>query len=288
MRILSTKNFLIGSLAALSFVFAGCLTKSDDDEEPASKVPVITAHPQNVSDSVGAEISLSVTATGDSLEYTWLLDDEALNGEDDSTLEGEVYASLNGSTLKVIVSNSHGADTSNAATITVLGLTNMPTADTLTVGGNGHLTLGSAIDLDSAKVLSSTQVNANSYAALARVDLVLLYYSNSFSLNGTQTAKDSGVAHTINLTNNYPNNLAAEIKLLVVDEKPANQELAAELWADAEGTAALVGSVKIVVGTKFLVVTSAGNLVYVEVKGITGTTSAGTAKLDIVATDYGI
>jgi hypothetical protein len=283
MRILATRNILISGLAAMSLVLAGCLTESDD--EPESKAPSITAHPQSVSDTVGAEISFSVTATGDSLEYAWLLDGEALNGEDSSVLEGEMYASLTGSVIKVVVSNSHGADTSDAATITVTGLTNLPAADTLTVGGNGHLTLGSAIDLDSGKVLTSTQVNANSYAALARVDLVLLYYSGSFSLNGAQTAKDSGVAHTINLTNNYPNNLAADIKLLVVTEKPANQELAAEWWADAE-TSDLVGSVKIVVGTKFLVETSAGSLTYVEVTGINGTTSAGTAKLDIAVTEY--
>lgn len=284
MRILATRKILISGLAAMSLVLAGCLTESDD--EPESKAPAITAHPQSVSDTVGAEISFSVTATGDSLEYTWLLDGEALNEEVASTLEGEMYPSLNGSVIKVIVSNSHGADTSDAATITVTGLTNLPAADTLTVGGNGHLTLGSAIDLDSAKVLTSTQVNANSYAALARVDLVLLYYSNGFSLNGAQTAKDSGVAHTINLTNNYPNNLAADIKLLVVTEKPANQELAWEMWADGEYMDELVGSVKIVAGTKFLVQTTAGSLAYVEVTGITGTTSAGTAKLDIIITDY--
>jgi predicted RNA-binding protein with TRAM domain len=249
--------------------------------------PVITQQPSNQTIEYGDEVTFTVTATGSApLRYTWVTTEgDTLQDSTLATLTGFPGASDSGLSVRVIVRNALGSVTSNSATLTIIGTTPMPAAEVVTVGGNGHLTLGSAVDLDSAKVLTSTQVIANNYAALPRVDLVLLHYAGALSLNGTKAARDSGIKYSINLTNGYPQLLAKEIKILPVTSRPGNQELAVETWdfADAEE---LVESIQVSAGKKFLMETAQGRLVYVEVASVTGATGSDAATLNLFITEY--
>lgn len=141
------------------------------------------------------------------------------------------------------------------------------TKKTLTVGGQGHTTLGSVLEFDAGVVLTSAQANLDQ----ANIDGVLLYYSGAWHLENAVMARASGVTHNINLTNTYNVNQIEDISYVKVASMPADQE-AAEKAFD-EGTS-IQGSV-ITGGEIFLINTTGGNIAVVEVKAVTGTTSAG-------------
>jgi hypothetical protein len=275
MRILSVKKILISGLAALSLGLAGCLTDSKDDD----KAPTITTHPTDQDVAYGETVTFSVVATGKApLTYTWVsADGDTLSDTNSATWTGVPPAEANGLVLKCIVSNSVGSVTSNTATLTITGLAACPTINkTVTLGAQGAAQ-GSALDLDTAGVWNSATANANQ----AKIDLVLLYFDGEFNLSGALAARDSGKKYVINLTDGYDSTQVKDIKFVLVAEKPANQQLAMEIYADAEEADELLRSIWIEAGDKLVVKTTEGKYVYVEVTTVTGTTSAGTAVLTL-------
>jgi hypothetical protein len=265
------KKVFACSLLALSLGFTGCLTDDSGDED--SDTLKITAQPGNVTAAVGDSATISVTATGKGpIKYEWfaVIAGDTIEIEDTTaSIKFMVNSYMNAAVLKVIVSNGEALVTSNAATITVT----FAAADTLSLGAQGNGPLGSVLDLDSGKVWSSATANANQ----AQIDLVYLYYNGKATLNGAKAARDSGIAYSINLTNSYSASLVKDIKLVKVTSKPANLSIADSLYnvgPQLRSTATLVEN------DKFVVLTTEGEYMFVEVRGIAGTT-AGSAALSI-------
>lgn len=262
-------RLLTASMMALSLGLAGCLT--DDD----GNGPEITMQPQSVSAAAGDTITASVTASGEGLEYLWIFTVDGVADtldETTATISTTARVSMHGGELVVVVSNDDGSVTSEAATVTITGLTDWPGMDTtLTVGAQGAAE-GSVVDLDSGVVMASAEANANQ----AKIDLVYLYYNGTATLNGARAARDSGVAYEIGLTDGYDTTLVKEITMVRVASKPVSQEHAELLHHDGEPLRATA----IAAGDKFVVLSSEDVYMYVEVTSITGE-SEGTAGLSI-------
>jgi hypothetical protein len=271
MRILSTRKILVSGLAALSLVLAGCLTDDKDDADEGA--PVITTHPANQTIIAGGTVTFLVAATGDSpLRYTWVdADGDTIQDSTAASLIGEPPASDNGIQVRCIVSNAKGSATSNSATLTITGLTNWPAATVLSVGAQGAVP-GSAVDLDSGKVWLSGMANANKPS----IDVVFLYYDSAFSLNGAAAARDSGVKYGITLTDGYGTTVQ-NIKFVQVTEKPGSQEAAAEWYMEADAQGDTERSVQVEAGDKFLVKTTGGDYVYLEITSFTGSGTTATS-----------
>jgi len=108
----------------------------------AAGAPVINSQPQNVVASVGQSVSFSVQASGSGLSYQWRKNGSNLgsNSSSASYSIGAVQASDAGS-YSVLVSNSLGSTSSNAASLTVnpaseIRISITPASVTLNPGGS--------------------------------------------------------------------------------------------------------------------------------------------------------
>ena len=86
----------------------------------ALEPPVITDDPDGVALFAGQQLSLSVTATGQSLTYQWRKDGDDITGADGATYTITAATGDAGS-YDVVVTNSAGSATSAAATVVVHG-----------------------------------------------------------------------------------------------------------------------------------------------------------------------
>ena len=103
---------------AAGLLFAGCSgTASSNPQSP----PSITTQPANQTVTAGQTASFSVSATGAMpLTYQWQKNGSAISGATAATYTTPATTSAdNGAQFKVVVSNSKGSATSNAATLTV-------------------------------------------------------------------------------------------------------------------------------------------------------------------------
>jgi hypothetical protein len=82
-------------------------------------VPIILTQPQSQTLNAGAEAVLSVTAIGSPLFFQWAKDGTEISGQTNSTLTLPNVSPSDAGNYKVIVSNSAGSATSQAATLTV-------------------------------------------------------------------------------------------------------------------------------------------------------------------------
>jgi formylglycine-generating enzyme required for sulfatase activity len=85
--------------------------------------PAITAQPAAATANQGASASFSVTATGTNLSYQWKRNGADLAGEAGVMLSLNNLQGTQAGSYTVAVSNSAGSVTSNAAVLTVLGIT---------------------------------------------------------------------------------------------------------------------------------------------------------------------
>ena len=82
--------------------------------------PVITSHPTDMNATAGSYATFSVAATGSApLTYQWQKDGVNLAGEVGSSLTLANVQGDNNGTYRAIVTNAHGTDTSNGATLEV-------------------------------------------------------------------------------------------------------------------------------------------------------------------------
>jgi hypothetical protein len=151
--------------------------------------------------------------------------------------------------------------------------TALGTETTIDAGAQGA-TLGSVLDLDAGKALSSAQANA----AQATIDLVFMFYGGAFHVDNAVAAKAAGVANNINLTNTYDATKIKDIEIVKVSTKPADQEAAKAAFA--AGTK-IKGSV-ITGGEMFLVMTTESKLALVTVGTIVGTDNKANASFKVV------
>lgn len=92
----------------------------------AGVAPAITVQPSSQAVADGAAFSFSIVATGDApLAYQWT-DDGANVGTDSPTYAGTASLAMNGSTIRVTVSNAYGSVLSSAVTLTVTGVISPP------------------------------------------------------------------------------------------------------------------------------------------------------------------
>ncbi len=109
---------------------------------PAPVAPSITAQPSNVTITAGQTATFSVTATGTApLSYQWSQNGSAISGATSSSYTTPAETtSASGAQFTVVVSNSVGSATSNAATLTVNpapvapSITTQPSSVTITAG----------------------------------------------------------------------------------------------------------------------------------------------------------
>jgi glucose/arabinose dehydrogenase len=105
--------------------------------------PNITSHPQSVSVSPGQIASFTVTATGSTpLSYQWQKNNANIAGATSTTYTIANVNATHAGQYRVIVTNSAGSVTSNAATLTV---SNPPTAQIITPAEGTTYTAGSTI-----------------------------------------------------------------------------------------------------------------------------------------------
>jgi hypothetical protein len=165
------------------------------------------------------------------------------------------------------------------------------TADTtLTVGAQGHLTLGTAIDLDGKKVLLSAAVNDSSsnFANLRSVDILFAF--SGPGANDTLrllTPKAAKVAGDVGVAANYRDSVinANTTKFVKVTTEPANWD-AGKVAFDSAATTAQVTSSVVAANDMFVVKTTSGNYVLVTVGAITG--AGGTASTGLTVNLKGL
>jgi hypothetical protein len=266
------KKFWLGGLAVFALVFTGCLT--DDKKSDSKTAPKITAQPINDTVSLGGTATFTITATGsDTLTYLWLSDIDTLGTTATLTLSS-VGVLDDGRLIKCVVSNSVGSVTSNTVTLHVN--VPWPAEQTLAVGAQGNPTLGTAVDLDLAAVLTTAQVNLNSYAALPSVDILFAFSVGTLQIMTPAAAKDAG---DVPLAVNYPDANITLTDFIPVTAKPASQIAAEEAYMAATMK---YTSADVAAGDMFVVLTSDGNYAYVKVDSITG--SGNTAATNLVVT----
>ncbi len=104
--------------------------------------PAITLHPSDETVGIGQTATFTVAATGTApLSYEWQKNTVPIAGAPDSPsyTTAPATAGDNGSTFRAVVSNPYGSDTSNSATLTVLG--NLPPTPTINapLGGSSYV-----------------------------------------------------------------------------------------------------------------------------------------------------
>ncbi|AXV79834.1 MULTISPECIES: DUF3500 domain-containing protein [Ralstonia solanacearum species complex] len=112
----------IAALLAMSLI-ASCGGDSGD-----ASSPTITSSPASTSVTEGGSASLSVAASGPSLLYQWRKDGMWILGATSSTYTIAPVAASDAGSYDVIVSNSAGAVTSSASTLTVNAATGATTS----------------------------------------------------------------------------------------------------------------------------------------------------------------
>ena len=109
-----------------------------------SQAPVITKQPHTHGVIQGQTATFSVEASGDTLTYQWYLNDTPIGGATDSTYTTPAATLLhNGEQFFVVVSNTHGNDTSNVVTLYVTATNSRVTASQIALynfkEGNGNI-----------------------------------------------------------------------------------------------------------------------------------------------------
>ena len=115
---------------------------------PAAVAPQITTQPTDQSVTVGGSATFTVTATGaPTPTYQWRFDGSEISGATSSSYTISSAALTNAGDYTVVVTNTAGAVTSTAATLTVTPaavapqITTQPTDQSVTVGGSATFTV---------------------------------------------------------------------------------------------------------------------------------------------------
>jgi len=133
-----------GSYTAVVSNSAGSATSTAATLTVTSTVtaPTITTQPVSQTVSAGANVTITVGATGTApLSYQWRLNGANIPGATSSSLTLTAVTSANAGSYAAVVSNSAGSATSTAATLTVNAvgapaITTQPISQTVTVGAN--------------------------------------------------------------------------------------------------------------------------------------------------------
>lgn len=104
----------------------GLIITGSTAEPPPPTAPTITTHPASQSVALGGTVTFSVTASGTTpFTYQWRKNEQPINAATSSTLTLSNVQSTDAGNYDVIVTNSVGSVTSNAATLTPVAVTNI-------------------------------------------------------------------------------------------------------------------------------------------------------------------
>src|SRR3974390_1280747 len=122
----------LSALLTLSLLFAGCSSNYTPGGGTQPVVPSITTQPANQSVNSGQTATFSVVATGTApLTYQWQKNNSNISGATASSYTTPATVqSDNGSTFRVVVTNSAGNTTGSAATLIVKPAPLAPTITT--------------------------------------------------------------------------------------------------------------------------------------------------------------
>lgn len=141
----------------------------------------------------------------------------------------------------------------------------------LNVGAQGHLTLGTAIDLDARRVMTSAVVNdsSNAFANQRSIDLLFVFSGGATKLMSPVAAK---AATDIPLADNYRDTVIFNTKFVNAVAAPANWTEAKTAY-DAADSTVLVNSATVSAGQNYIVKTNLNDYVVITI----GTIANGTA-----------
>jgi glucuronoarabinoxylan endo-1,4-beta-xylanase len=160
---------------------------------PATGAPTITTQPASQTVTTGQTATFAVVASGTApLSYQWQKNGANISGATSASYTTPVTASAdNGSTFKVVVSNSAGSVTSSAATLTVNAVSSLAVSITSPTNGasvSGTITVSGAASDSLALTLVQLSVDSGSFSNASGTT------SWTFSLD---TAALSNATHTL-------------------------------------------------------------------------------------------
>jgi hypothetical protein len=181
-----TTRFCVAFSIAAGLLLASCGGGAGGSMKAAA--PAITTQPSNQTVAAGQTATFSVVATGTApLSYQWQKGTSDIAGATSTTYTSPATSVADsGSTFRVLVSNSAGSATSNAATLTVNSVST--TSDVLTYHNDIARTGQNLTEstLTTSNVTSATFGKIGFYAVDGKVDAQPLYASNVTVLgNGT-------------------------------------------------------------------------------------------------------
>lgn len=162
-------------------------------------------------------------------------------------------------------------DDGDKDTTTTTTKTPLSAESNVSVGAQGHASLGTAVDLDTKTVLLSAAANA----AQGSIDILFAYSGNALKLMSPIAAKAAG---DVGVAANYTSADLKVTEFVKVTAKPADSEAAAKAFTDG---ATKLTSYAVAEGDKFVVKTGAGKIVYLTVKSIAGTEKNAAADLTL-------
>jgi hypothetical protein len=134
-----------GSYVAIATNSSGVTSSNAATLTVNSSPPAITTQPSGQTVTAGANVTLSVVATGSpTLTYQWKRNGTNVSGGTSSTLSLNNIQPSTGGTYSVVVTNSAGSVTSNNAVVVVNvppSITTQPSGQTVTAGANVTLSV---------------------------------------------------------------------------------------------------------------------------------------------------
>jgi len=196
-------------------------TISDLIEVSVAAAPLIVVQPTAKNIGLNARLIMTVSATGSGLEYQWYRDNEVMTGATDAVLTVPNAGSSDGGSYHVIVTNTVGSATSEAAEVVVVAAPDILTQPE-----------GGVAPLDDDFVLSVEAKGAGELTYQWRVDGVVLdgQIQNTLSLSDLKLS-DAG-AYSVEVVNEAGITMSEEaaVQVLIpvsVIEQPQNQSVVA-------------------------------------------------------------
>ena len=196
-------------------------TVSDPIEVSVAAVPQIVSQPTPKNIGLNASLILTVSATGSGLEYQWYRDNQAITGGTDAVLTVPNAGSSDGGSYHVMVTNTVGSATSEAAEVVVVAA-----PDILMQPEGGFAPLGGDF------FLGVEAKGAGEVAYQWRVDGVVLEGKTQNILNLTDLKLSDAGVYAVEVVNEAGITMSeeAEVQVLIplaVIEHPEDQSVVA-------------------------------------------------------------
>jgi hypothetical protein len=106
---------------------------------------------------------------------------------------------------------------------------------------------------------------------------IILLIGIAFHLDDAVTARAAGLTHNINLTHSLDISRIKSVDMIKLATTPLTQEAAKAAFASS----AVMHGTPIAVGDRLMVKTTEGQLAMIAVKGLVGSSNAGSTDLDV-------